>query len=278
MQTAILVFACDRYELLYKGFDVFFKKNWDHSKPIKIYFATENKDIELDGYSNIKSGDGEWTNRLKRILNQIEEEYIIFIQEDMWLNKKVHSGIIDEILTYTIKNDLKLVKLHSSPVYNTNELEINFSGFLLSKLIKEKSDFLMSHQISVWNKNFLHSQLKDDEHPWRNERRGSKRLKKDKEDIYQIDFISENGNSPNNKNHFQNSSGEYHTISANACLDPKAKWFIEELKTDYPDYAKKLMHHLENNITHDGKPKPRKVDVFKKVKNKILSLTKNRRN
>ena len=54
------------------------------------------------------------------------------------------------------------------------------------------SDFLMSHQISIWNKKFLYAQLKNIEHPWRNERRGSKRQKKGKDEIYQIDLISEN--------------------------------------------------------------------------------------
>ena len=35
-----------------------------------------------------------------------------------------------------------------------------------------------------------------------------------------------------------------------------------------------IIFHMENNITHDGKPKPRKVDVFKKIKDNIQSLTK----
>jgi hypothetical protein len=35
------------------------------------------------------------------------------------------------------------------------------------------------------------------------------------------------------------------------------------------EYADKLLFHYENNMTHDGKPKPRKEDVFKKIKNWI---------
>ena len=275
--VAILVFACDRYELLYKGFDFFFKMNWDNSFPMKKYFATESNNIDLEGYTHLKSGHGEWTNRLKLILDQIEEDYVIFIQEDVWLNKKITPGILELILSYVMKNELKLLKLNSSEVYTTEELDVNFNGYTLSKVIKESSDFLMSHQISIWNKNFFYSQLKDNEHPWRNERRGTKRLRKTTDDIYQVDLLSENGKPPINENSPDINQGEYHTISVNACIQSNAKIFIPELEKAFPDYAGKIRYHMENNITHDGKPKPRKEDIFKKIKNIVRLLTRNNR-
>jgi hypothetical protein len=271
--VAVLVFACDRYELLYKGFDFFFKKNWDHSFPITKYFTTESKNIDLVGYTHLKSGYGEWTNRLKLILDQIEEDYIIFLQEDVWFNKKISPGVLELILINMVKNELKLVKLNSSEVYTTEELDVHFKGYALARVIKESSDFLMSHQISIWNKNFFYAQLKDNEHPWRNERRGTKRLRKSNDDIYQIDLLSENGKPPINKNSSDIIQGEYHTISVNACIQSNTKIFIPELEKDLPEYADKIRYNMENNITHDGKPKPRKEDIFKKIKNIVRSLS-----
>jgi hypothetical protein len=32
-------------------------------------------------------------------------------------------------------------------------------------------------------------------------------------------------------------------------------------------YALDLQHHYDNQLTHDGQPKPRKDDIFKKIKN-----------
>jgi hypothetical protein len=271
--VAILIFACDRYELLFKGFDHFFKKNWDNSIFLKKYFSTEKKDIGIEGYIHLKSGYGEWTDRLKKVLNQIEEDYIIFMQEDMWFSKNAPERVLAQILLYIQENDLKLVKLHSSEVYKTKELNIDFSGFRLSEVVKQESNFLMSHQVSIWDKKFLYNQLKKHEHPWRNERRGSKRLKKIKDRIYQIDLLSENGKMPINENSLSIEQGEYLTISANACIHPKVEIFINELKNEFPEYAQKLEFNMKNKITHDGMEKPRKEDLFKKMKNKIHLLT-----
>ncbi|SFW39784.1 hypothetical protein [Cellulophaga fucicola] len=273
VKTAILIFACDGYELLFEGFNYFFNKHWGDNSTLKKYFSTEEKDISIDGYINLKSGSGQWTNRLKKVLNQIEEEYVIFIQEDMWFSKKVPTDILHQIISYVEGNDLKLVKLHSSEAYKTEATSIDFSGYTLSEAIKKESNFLMSHQISIWNKDFLYEQLKDNEHPWRNERRGSKRLKKSKQKIYQIDLLSENGKSPINENQFEIEPGEYQTISANACIQPKAIKFITELKKVNSQYSNKLEYNMLNKVTHDGKKKPRKEDFHKKLIRKIRLLT-----
>lgn len=274
---AILIFACDRYELLFKGFNYFFDKNWDNSISLKKYFVTEEKDFYTQGYINIKSGIGEWSNRLKKVLNQIVEDYVIFLQEDMWFNREVPQGVLPQILDYIQNNELQLVKLHSSEVYKTKGLDISFSGFMLSEVIKEESDFLMSHQVSVWKKDFLYAQLKDNEHPWRNERKGTKRLKKSKHRIFQIDLLSENGKNPINHNANGIEPGQYQTISVNACIHSKAKTFISELQQDYPEYAEKLNYNLENKLTHDGKNKPREEDFFKKMITKLRLLITNKR-
>ena len=131
----------------------------------------------------------------------------------------------------------------------------------------------MSHQVSIWSKDFLYKQLKNNEHPWRNERRGSKRLKRSNDSIFQIDLLSENGKNPINQNDNRVSPGEYFTISVNACIHPKAEIFINKLKDVLPEYAQKLDYNMQNKITHDGKEGLRKDDFIKKIKNKIRSLT-----
>lgn len=273
LNVAVLIFACDRYELLFRGFDFFFKRNWDHTISIQKYFATEYKELNIEGYTNLKSGDGAWSDRLKIILNQINEDYIIFMQEDMWFSKKVPEGILSEILSYVEQHELKLVKLHSSKVYKTKELEKDFSGFSLAEVIKKDSSFLMSHQVSIWSKNFLFNQLKKNEHPWRNERRGSKRLKKNNERLYQVDLLSENGEKPINNNDDSINPGEYFTVSENACLHPRTEIFINILKSVFPDYAQKLENNMVNKITHDGKEGLRKEDLFRKMTKKIRLIT-----
>lgn len=268
--VAILVFACDRYELLYRGFDYFFKKNIPSHIVNNVYFATEEKDLKIQGYSHLKSGKGEWTNRLKVVLEQIEEEYIIFLQEDMWFSQKVPELIFQKAIEYALANKIQLLKLHSADIYKTIPSSIDIEGLQLTKLDKKQSEFLMSHQVSCWNKDYFFNQLKDHEHPWRNERKGSQRMRKDAVEIYQMDLFMENHKPPNNQNS-SNTYGAYLTISENACIHPRTKELLPELSRDIPDYAEKLTFHMNHELTHDGKERPRKKDFTKSVKTAIFN-------
>lgn len=268
---ALIVHTCDRYELLFKGFEYFFLKNWNFEIPVSYYFATEEKSVDIRNFKNIRSGKGEWSNRLAILLDQIEEEYVIYFQEDMWLNKPVDKEFFKELFKLTIQNKWLLVKLNSSAVFKTNRTDLFIKGFNVSVLDNKKSGFLMSHQVSLWDKAFLKQQLKAKEHPWRNERKGTKRLRKLDPEIFHIDYFAENGSAPINENTSDIIRSEYQSISFNATLNHNAAPFLEELKSvpHLSAYAKKLIHNYEHKITHDGKPKPLKKDLFKRIKNWI---------
>jgi hypothetical protein len=273
-EIALLVHSCDRYELLYKGFEFFFSKNWDPKIKCKLYFATEVKKVLVNGFTNIQSGKGEWADRLTTLLKEkISAKYILYVQEDMWINKKINGDFFDKLFEFTKKNNLQQVKLHSSDVYKTTATDSFIEGFNIAILDNVKSDFLMSHQITLWNKKFLLKQLYKKEHPWRNERKGTKRLKKINPLIYHIDYFAENGQPEINNNNNPILRSEYKTISANGALHSTVEPYIKELlneNSSLHEYALKLEHNYKNNLTHDGNPKPKKVDIFKRAKNWIL--------
>jgi hypothetical protein len=126
----------------------------------------------------------------------------------------------------------------------------------------------MSHQPSVWNREFFISQLNRNEHPWRNERAATRRLKKLDPPLYQIDLLAENGKPPINDNVSNEFRSEYQSVSVNGRLNANARPFIGELmKSDDPDlsaYGRRLQHHFVHQITHDGLPPPKKTGAFKK--------------
>lgn len=271
--VAVLVHACDRYEFLYKGFETFFSRYWDFGIPCSYYFATEEKAIDVKGFHNIQSGKGQWSDRLLILLNKIPEDYILYFQEDMWLSKDVKSIFFEELFQLTINNNWKQVKLHSSGVYKTTATSFFAAGFNIAKLDNEASDFLMSHQVTLWNKKFLSGQLLKDEHPWRNERKGTKRLKKLNPEIFHADYFAENGHPEININNHPFGRSEYYSISINGTLNDRICAFISILNKGNEDekkYAAALLFHYENQLTHDGKPKPRKEDIFKKIKNRMF--------
>lgn len=269
--VALLVHTCDRYRFLYDGFSHFFNQHWDFNTKCNYYFATEELSVNPPNFKNIQSGKGEWADRLRHLLkNVITEKYIIYFQEDMWLNKPVNAKFLNEVLALAQENEWNQVKLGSSDVYKTRPTYYNAEGFNVAVLDNEASDYLMSHQVTVWNKEFLINQLKKGEHPWRNERRGTKRLKKLDPEIYHIDYFAENGQPAINSNQSNVVRSEYHTVSANSMLQANVLPYIEQLQqAGAPEqaYAKELLHHYQNQLTHDGLDKPRKEDIFKKVKN-----------
>jgi len=267
-KIALIVHACDRYQLLFKGFNYFFSKYWDFKGDINYYFATEELSTDLPTFKNIQSGKGEWSDRLRILLEKLKEPYILYFQEDMWLNKKVDSHFFEQLNLFLEKEKPLLVKLHSSEVYTTKATSQFINGLNISILDNAQSDFLMSHQVSVWDRNFLIEQLKKNEHPWRNERRGTKRLKKIDPTIYHIDLFSENGKASINKNKVDSTRSAYATVSLNAVFYDTVEPYLEVLKFDpaIQEYGNKLEYNYLNQITHDGKPKPRKVGIFKKIK------------
>ncbi|OKS89332.1 hypothetical protein [Mucilaginibacter polytrichastri] len=267
---ALLVHTCDRYQFLYPGFSAFFNKYWDFSIPCTYYFATENLEVNINGFRNIRSGSGQWSDRLAHLLrNEVKEKYVIYFQEDMWLDKPVDATFFKELFKLIESNNWKQVKLTSSDVYQTNPTGYQVEGFTVAQLDNEKSGYLMSHQVTIWDKEYLLNQLPKDEHPWRNERKGTKRLKKLNPEIFQVDYFAENGYQEINLNYNPALRSGYQTISQNSALNDRVLPYINELK-QYPlhaAYASELQLHYDDQLTHDGKPKPRKDDIFKRIKN-----------
>jgi hypothetical protein len=275
---AIVVHACDRYKILFRGFEYFFNKYWQRNENIKCYFFTEEFSYESPTFKNIKTNVGEWADRLKRGLDQIPEKYVIYLQEDMWLTKFVDQDTIMQVLEFVQDNNIKNFKLHSSNVYKTTPTSFYINRLNIATIDKEGSDFLMSHQISVWDKEFLIKQLVSNEHPWRNERKGTKRMRKLSEPFYHLDLFAENGNAPINQNLDLLKRSEYMAISNNAMLNDRVFTFLKDLKDtkdeELQTYAGKLEFNFKNKITHDGNPPARKTDIIKRIKNYFLSLKK----
>lgn len=267
---ALLVHSCDRYEFLYKGFDYFFSRHWDFNIPCNYYFATEEKDAAVTGFQNIKSGKGEWSDRLSFLLEEkIKEEYVLFFQEDMWLNKNVKPIFFRQLFDLTLLHKWEQVKLHSSEIYKTVQTPDFIEGLNVAIVDNAHSGYLMSHQVTLWNRKFFNAQLYKKENPWRNEKRGTKRLRKLNPEIIQIDYFAENGNKEINRNRHSEGRSEYHSISVNGILNHTIQPYIQLLNAGTGEerkYGNQLQHHYVNNLTHDGKAKPRKDDIFQKAK------------
>ncbi|WP_346236799.1 hypothetical protein ABDK00_013850 [Niabella insulamsoli] len=272
LSVALIVHTCDRYAFLYEGFQIFFEKYWNPEIECNYYFATEEIDFAFGPFVNITSGKGPWADRLANLLkNHIKEDYILYFQEDMWLTQPVNSIFFKQLFSLVAKERWPQIKLHSSNAYRCQATDWFIEGFNVARLVNEQSAFLMSHQVTLWKKDFLLAQLYKNEHPWRNERRGTKRLKKLDPEIFQIDYFAENGQPAYNANQNPQQRSCYYTVSVNGMLGDSVERYITELLADdnphHKAYGADLHHHYKNKLTHDGLPQPRKVDIFKRIKN-----------
>lgn len=166
MNLAVLVHTFDGYKHLWPGC----LKAWNsiaHNDPSYCYFGTDTEtDFNPEGFKKIYSGRGQWSDRLAKLLQQIPADYLLYCQEDHWPFLDYPDFEAAEIIE---KHDL--LRLQISPVNQFYTLHGHDTLFF-----HHTSKYLVSHQPSIWRKDFLLSCLKPGESPWVNEYEGTKRL------------------------------------------------------------------------------------------------------
>lgn len=265
INVALVVHACDKYKLLFKGFEYFFEKNWDNRIPCNLYFTYEVEQPQLNLFKTICTGTGHWTFRLKKALNQIEEDYIVFFQEDFWLKTPTDALFFNQLFDYVIKNRTDLIKLHHTSGYYIKNKINRIGNHPVYEIDKERSDYLLSHQISIWKKSFFISLLQKKENPWQNEMWGSERIKKMNTAVYGINYFR------CNENIASTSVCQYYTVSNHAKLNPYLEHFLEELseEKEFSAYYSKLNNHYNNGWTHDKDSEPSTLSFWDRMRLKM---------
>lgn len=163
---SLLVHTFDDYKRFWPG--CFAAWNEHINQYLPNYFGT---DIETDIETRFKviySGQGEWSDRLKKLLAQISTEYVLYAQEDHW--PKAAPPNFSQMMAFVKKYDL--LRLQLAPVNQYYTL----TGSELPLFFHKSSKYLVSHQPSIWKKSFLLDCLGENESPWMNEYEGTKRI------------------------------------------------------------------------------------------------------
>jgi hypothetical protein len=171
LNCSLLVHTFNKYERYWDGFLSGFQENFNQYLP--TYFGSDTKCHSSHDFQNFKviySGEGEWSDRLIKLLQQIPTDYVWYQQEDMWPCKSPPK--LAELLDFVIKYDIN--RLQISPIVQFYSL----TGDKIPLFFHYKSKYLVSHQPSIWKKDFLLSCLLPNEDPWKHEYEGTKRLNK----------------------------------------------------------------------------------------------------
>ena len=168
--VTILVNSCDLYEDTWYPFFRLLQIQWPDC-PYKIVLNTETKkyDCPFMNVETFNSGAGlSWTARLRKALNSIDTEYVLFFLEDFFITENVNSNLFLQAVEL-LDNNPKIGRINF-PQSRINDTFKDVSGEecyykKLDKKAKRKTDVI----VSLWRKDYFLKLLYGDENPWQYE-------------------------------------------------------------------------------------------------------------
>ena len=194
MDLSILIHTCDSYSRFWAGMLYSLDFYWDYEK-IPVYWASEEqtvfdidikcKDLTYKPNNLIrpiltgKTDRNGFSDRMIHALEQIPSKWVLYIQEDMWLKSRIDYNTFLKLILFAEQNKADSIKLHSKLFYYDNyRLESTDSFVDNIRMLKfsEGENYLLSHNATIWNREYLLMNQAKGEDPWTNEVNGSNRM------------------------------------------------------------------------------------------------------
>lgn len=157
---SIIVNSCDAFSDCWRPFIHSVRKYWNDC-PWPLYIISNNNSIATpEGISFIKVGeDKKFASNLKKAIEAIDSEYIIYLQEDYFLDKAVDQKSIEQHLLYCKLNNIDYMRLgmpfiKGEPVecYSVNKLTDKYALCLQAAIWKKATlDNLLFEGWSGWD-------------------------------------------------------------------------------------------------------------------------------
>lgn len=176
-KISVLIGTCDKYEPIWKNFQICFNKTWVHET--NNIFVTESKTVPQytnTKFASIQSSKSTWALRMLDGLSACNTDYIFFILDDY-------------LFTYSYSKQDLLDYLSFMEAYSINRLQISPSGFQSYKSIHgidkkylqipNYSLYGISLQPSIWRKDYILKMLLPEYSPWDFEIKGSNSINLD---------------------------------------------------------------------------------------------------
>lgn len=173
-KVTILVNSCDLYEDAWEPFFRLLEIQWPECK-YNIVLNTETK--QYMGQYDIKTINTKigipWSKRLKKVVKQIDSEYIMFFLEDEFLRSPVNNKCFENTITFMDKNpDVGYILMKHS---GKQKIEIEEPYFERNRITDKYQIVGLS---ALYRKDFLLNILRNHESPWDYEAFATDRLKK----------------------------------------------------------------------------------------------------
>ena len=164
----VLVQSTDSYEDCWYPFFKLFSIYWPNYKG-RIYLTTESKSFtypglkiitnQVDSYSKNKVKT--WSESLLRSLEMIHEEYILFILEDLFLNRAVNEQMIKK---FVHRMEIEKISILYLTDQSTSQVIYNGTNDDIIE-VDQNANNRISALTAIWNKKAFYKYLIPRENP-----------------------------------------------------------------------------------------------------------------
>jgi len=171
--VAVVVSSCDAFFDCWRPFAFFFRKSWGDC-PFPVYLIVNQLRIRSRSLRAIAVGeDRGWASNLHRALHEIDQTYILYFQEDYFLNAPVRREQLAADFAYAFEKDADAFAFRAR-----SELETGFQSTNdRFGVVPRDSDGRTRCQVTLWKRDTLLSILRPGENAWDMEARGSERTR-----------------------------------------------------------------------------------------------------
>src|SRR6186713_132816 len=104
--VAVVVSSCDAFFDAWRPFVFFFRKHWSDC-PFPVYLINNELQVHSNIVQPIPVGpDQNWASNMMVALGAIRQPYILYFQEDYFLNGPIRSDQLAEDFAYAFDNDV----------------------------------------------------------------------------------------------------------------------------------------------------------------------------
>lgn len=195
MNISLLLSSCDNYDDMWVPFFTQLKKNWPEFD-MPVYIGTESKTFQFEGFDiRCPLANGpvykQWSERLLKLLEYIDSEYILFSLDDFWLTAPVDNEKVKKIYSYMLKDKrmgfvcLKQEIIQGKTPAKDIAAAVDCQYPELWRCLKNKS-FRITTQFGIWKRSYLVKLLRAHESAWYFETRATWRSKFYWERVYDV--------------------------------------------------------------------------------------------
>jgi len=171
--VAVVVSSCDTFFDTWRPFVFFFRKHWADC-PFPVYLIINRLKVRSAIIQPIAVGpDRGWASNMITALESIPQPYLLYFQDDYFLNGRVNNSLLAQDFAYAFDNNVASFCFHAR-----GELEPNFQPLNdRFGVVPRESDGRTRLQVTLWKKQALRAALRPGESAWDMEARGSERTR-----------------------------------------------------------------------------------------------------